>query len=65
MKKKRPRGAPNGSANAAKPKEEHRVPLQVRIAPDASRLLEKNEGKFKNRGHAVDAAIRKAWERQV
>lgn len=63
--KKKPRGAPKGSANAAKDPKERRIPLQVRIAPDAAALLAKYGGKFKNEGHAVDFAIRQTWESKI
>jgi hypothetical protein len=66
MKKKKPsRGAPLDNTNAAKPKKEQRVPLQVRVAPDVAALLDDNVKAYKNAGHAVDAAIRNTWGKKI
>ena len=60
MKKPRP-GAPKGNDNAAKPKKERRVLVQVRVAPDAAALLNKHAKDHDNAGRALDFAIRQTW----
>lgn len=61
MKKKPKRGAPKGNDNAAKPKKEKRVLVQVRVAPDAAALLAKHTKDHDNAGRALDFAIRQTW----
>lgn len=53
----RKRGAQRGNANAAKPAELRRVPLNVRVAPKtAARLAELSRGGL-SQGVAIDRAV--------
>jgi hypothetical protein len=62
MKRAKKRGAPKGNDNAAKPKKQKRVLIQVRVSAAAAALLKKHTKEHKNAGRALDHAIAKTWD---